>query len=111
MERRQITRQGGRSCKAMLNTSLPLEQLPHPPQLYGVRVCGGGVEVEAGQGVGRGGGGEAGSARVPAISGQLPGLFFLGAGRWLKGAGPQRPRSSRTPLNLRLGRNYCHLFV
>lgn len=30
-------RQGGHfhSCEAMLNTSLPLEQLPHPKQLYG----------------------------------------------------------------------------
>lgn len=36
VERRQIMRQGGHfhSCKAMLNTSLPLEQLPHPEQLY-----------------------------------------------------------------------------
>lgn len=61
VERRPITRQGGRSCKAMLNTSLPLEQLPHPQQLYGG---------------GEGWGGGAGSAQVPAMSGQLPGFFW-----------------------------------
>lgn len=45
-------RQGGHfhSCKAMLNTSLPLEQLPYPKQLYG----------------------RVGSAQVNSVVGQLP---------------------------------------
>lgn len=72
----------------MLNTSLPLEQLPHPQQLYG-------------GGEGWGGGG-AGSAQVPAMSGQLPGLFWraVSGGRVMAaggGAGEAEPRSSRTP--------------
>lgn len=47
-------RQGGHfhSCTAMLNTSLPLEQLPYPKQLYG----------------------RFGSAQVKSDVGQLPGI-------------------------------------
>ena len=51
-KRPEITRDGGHfhSCKSMLNTSLPLEQLPCPKQLYGW----------------------AGSAQVDSNVGQLP---------------------------------------
>lgn len=37
VKRPEIMREGGHfhSCKSMLNTSLPLEQLPYPKQLYG----------------------------------------------------------------------------
>lgn len=54
VERREIRRQGGHfhSCTAMLNTSLPLEQLPYPKQLYG----------------------RVGSAQVKSDVGQLPGI-------------------------------------
>lgn len=54
VERREIMRQGGHfhSCTAMLNTSLPLEQLPYPKQLYG----------------------RVGSAQVKSDVGQLPGI-------------------------------------
>lgn len=53
VKRREITREGGHfhSCKSMLNTSLPLEQLPYPKQLYG----------------------RVGSAQVNSDVGQLPG--------------------------------------
>lgn len=36
VKRPEIMREGGHfhSCKSMLNTSLPLEQLPYPKQLY-----------------------------------------------------------------------------
>lgn len=79
VERRQITRQGGRSCKAMLNTSLPLEQLPHPPQLY----------------AGWGGPSWQRSGFQP-FQDSCPGFF--GTGRWRKGAGPWR--RSRDPQGL-----------
>lgn len=50
VKRPEIMRAGGHfhSCKSMLNTPLPLEQLPYPKQLYG-RAGSGQVNSDIGQ--------------------------------------------------------------
>lgn len=42
VERWEITKRRGHSCKATLNASVPLEQMPRPKQLYG---CFGSAQV------------------------------------------------------------------